>query len=131
MSSERLRRLRSVLSDGQWHTTADIASRTKSCAVHSDVSDLRRAGIEVECRLLRVDRLSGRRVYAYRMPRMILPVVYESKPNEVHDLPVWFAIATLQNGDAISSQPMMSRREAWLDLRKRVPDNIEIEEYVP
>jgi|GEM_PF-1183152 len=66
--SGRLQQTLRVLADRQWHTTLEIRERTDSCAVHSDISELRAEpnGFVIE---RRYDGKSdtGRRVYAYRL----------------------------------------------------------------
>ena len=49
-TSDRLKDTMAVLSDNEWHSTWEIMSATKSCAVHSDISGLRSNGIQVECK---------------------------------------------------------------------------------
>lgn len=64
--SPRLRRLRDVLAahpDGL--TTMALVQWTGSCAVHSDVAELRANGIGVACEYL--GTREGRRVYRYRL----------------------------------------------------------------
>ena len=64
--SPRLRRLRDVLAahpDGL--TTLAIVQWTGSCAVHSDVAELRANGIGVACEYQGMK--GGRRIYRYRL----------------------------------------------------------------
>ncbi len=49
-SSKRLRQLLRTLADRRWHTTLEIQSAINSCAVHSDISALRRNGIFINSR---------------------------------------------------------------------------------
>ena len=65
-NSPRLRRLLDVLEahpDGL--TTMELIHWTGSCAVHSDVAELRANGIKVGCQYERT--VNGRRVYRYRL----------------------------------------------------------------
>ncbi len=66
-TSERLQHTLAILRDGQPHSTWDLASQTRSCAVHSDIAALRQGGFTVSCSLVRVDPDTRRRVYEYRM----------------------------------------------------------------
>lgn len=64
--SPRLRRTLDVLRahpDGL--TTMQLVNWTGSCAVHSDVSELRANGIGVACEYL--GQRDGRRIYRYRL----------------------------------------------------------------
>lgn len=64
--SPRLRRLRDVLEahpDGL--TTLALVQWTGSCAVHSDVAELRQNGVPVACEYQ--GKRDGRRVYLYRI----------------------------------------------------------------
>ena len=47
--SDRLKRVLSVLSDGQAHTTMDIIKNASVCAVNSIISELRANGKDIEC----------------------------------------------------------------------------------
>jgi len=49
---------------GRWQTTQEIADRTGSVAVHSDVAALRAGGLVVLSRFVRTTE-AGRKVYAY------------------------------------------------------------------
>lgn len=49
LNSDRLKRVLTVLQDGQPHGTFEIASKTQLCAVGSAVSELRANGIIVDC----------------------------------------------------------------------------------
>lgn len=66
--SPRLKRVHKLLSDGQWHSTWEIAHRAKVCAVNSCIAELRANGAEIE-----VDQRIGgpdlRRVWFYRMTK--------------------------------------------------------------
>ncbi|MCP5136068.1 MAG: hypothetical protein H6981_04645 [Gammaproteobacteria bacterium] len=66
MNSKRLQRTARALADGQWHTTWEIASTTRSVAVSTDISELRRNGLVVESRTAGTSE-DGGRVYEYRL----------------------------------------------------------------
>lgn len=64
--SSRLRRTIEVLrAHPGGCTTLDLVLLTGSCAVHSDVSELRANGIPISCEYERTT--NGRRVYRYRI----------------------------------------------------------------
>lgn len=63
--SDRLKQTRDVLIDGQWHTTVEIRDRTNSCAVHTDLAELRANLFVLERRYHGM--INGRRVFAYRL----------------------------------------------------------------
>lgn len=63
--SDRLKQTVDVLLDGQWHTTIEIRDRTNSCAVHTDLAELRANRFDLEKRYHGL--VAGRRVYAYRL----------------------------------------------------------------
>ena len=48
--SERLQRVDSLLSDGRWHSTLDILTGARICAVNSAISELRANGRPIVCR---------------------------------------------------------------------------------
>ena len=48
-TSKRLQRVFAVLSDGRPHTTLDIISAARVCAVNSCVSEIRTNGYNVRC----------------------------------------------------------------------------------
>jgi len=66
--SERLQRTLEVLMDGKPHTTLDIAVRTRSCATHSNIAELRENGVGVSCRCAGTSAQGGR-VYVYQLER--------------------------------------------------------------
>lgn len=47
-TSERLKSTLEALLDGQPHSTWEIGTVTRSCAVHSDIAALRHNGFEIE-----------------------------------------------------------------------------------
>lgn len=47
--SERLKRVRRVLSDHKAHSTLEIFKKAKVCAVSSVISELRCNGMDIEC----------------------------------------------------------------------------------
>lgn len=63
--SDRLKQTVDVLIDGQWHTTLELRDRTNSCAVHTDLAELRANLFVLERRYH--GKINGRRVYAYRL----------------------------------------------------------------
>jgi hypothetical protein len=62
-TSARLQATLACISDGQWHSTREIATRTFSMAVHSDMAALKANGIAY-------DREQRGRVHYYRLARM-------------------------------------------------------------
>lgn len=64
-TSERLQRVAKLLGDGQWHSTRNIIQRANVCAVNSTISELRRNGLDIECRCL----VGKRRVWWYMLKR--------------------------------------------------------------
>ncbi|MCP5230696.1 MAG: hypothetical protein H6948_01145 [Zoogloeaceae bacterium] len=66
MNSKRLQRTARALADGQWHTTWEIASVTRSVAVSTDISELRRNGLVVESRAKGMSE-DGGRIFEYRL----------------------------------------------------------------
>jgi len=62
--SPRLRRVLDVLSDGKEHTTLDIATRARVCAVNSCIAELRENGVKIDCRQ---DYNAGQRLWLYRL----------------------------------------------------------------
>ena len=64
--SKRLQRTLAVLADHQPHTTWQIAQRTQSVAVHTDIAELRANGNIIESQ--RLGRTSdGRMIHAYKL----------------------------------------------------------------
>lgn len=49
-TSDRLRRVAAVLSDGKEHSTRDIIINADVCAVNSAVAELRQNGLQISCR---------------------------------------------------------------------------------
>lgn len=64
--SKRLQKLADFLADGRVHTTRDIIVATGVCAVNSAVSELRRNGIDIECKYAGRTE-DGNRVYEYAL----------------------------------------------------------------
>lgn len=62
----RLDRFLTLLSDREWHHTAEIVRKAKVCAVNSCASDARLLGRNVQCQRRRVN---GYWVYFYRLAR--------------------------------------------------------------
>ena len=67
--SPRLQRVHAVLADGHPHSTMDIVTRAKVCAVNSIVAELRVQGAEISCRQIRSIR--GERVWIYQMTQPV------------------------------------------------------------
>jgi len=65
-ASERLKRVLTLLKDGQWHSTLDIVMGAGVCAVNSCVAELRANGFRVECRRV------GRERFEYRLVEEVL-----------------------------------------------------------
>ena len=65
-SSKRLQRLKEFLSDGRPHTTLEIISGAKVCAVNTAISELRRNGVLVDCRCQGRTE-DGANAYAYQI----------------------------------------------------------------
>jgi hypothetical protein len=63
-NSPRLQRVLGVLHGGEWASTMDIVRRASVCAVNSAISELRRNGYEVACRMVKKD---GETHFEYRM----------------------------------------------------------------
>jgi len=61
-NSPRLQRLLAYLQDGCRHTTLDIVTNARICAVNSAVCELRCNGIEIACEPI------ARGIYTYWMP---------------------------------------------------------------
>ncbi len=59
--SPRLQRIMRVLADGREHTTWEIQSKARSCAVGTCISELRANGIPIVC------RRQADKVWAYRL----------------------------------------------------------------
>ena len=64
--SKRLRRVHALLADGAEHSTLDIATRARVCAVNSCVAELRVNGAVITGRWI-TNRASGERIFLYRM----------------------------------------------------------------
>jgi hypothetical protein len=65
-SSPRLKKLLAVLSDGQWHSTADLSHRCHNYAVGTSISELRANGKRIESKMVRAD-ISKERWFEYRL----------------------------------------------------------------
>ena len=63
--SPRLQRVRALLADGAWHSTLDIVSAARVCAVNSCVAELRENGFTIHCR--QTCSAGGARIWFYRM----------------------------------------------------------------
>lgn len=63
--SERLKRVRALLADGGWHSTLDIGTGARVCAVSACIAELRANGLDIICRQT-LD--AGRnRIWVYRL----------------------------------------------------------------
>ena len=60
-NSPRLQRLYSLLKGGMEFTTLEIIRQANICAVNSAISELRRNGYDIGCKVV------GRGIYAYKM----------------------------------------------------------------
>jgi hypothetical protein len=60
-NSPRLQRLHALLNGGQEFTTLEIMQHAKICAVSASITELRRNGFDIACKMI------GRGVYSYRM----------------------------------------------------------------
>jgi len=65
-NSRRLQGVLEILQDGAEHTTFDIMLKTKSCAVHTDIYELRKNGIKIDCRQNGKSE-TGRKVFVYKI----------------------------------------------------------------
>lgn len=65
--SPRLQRVRAFLADGVEHSTLDIVSGARVCAVNSCVAELRANGLTIHCRQVR--GADGGRIWLYRLAR--------------------------------------------------------------
>lgn len=66
-TSTRLQETLRALEDRRWHSAWDIASQTRSVAVHSDISGLRANGIGIENRSRPGSGSRAARVSEYRL----------------------------------------------------------------
>jgi len=66
--SNRLKKTLAALAGNRWKTTDEIRRQTKSVAVHSDISELRRNNKDIICRYDHKEP-NGSRVYRYRLLR--------------------------------------------------------------
>jgi hypothetical protein len=66
-TSARLKRVHKVLADGRWHSTWEIMTRGKVCAVSAVIAELRANGARIECEQ-RIGN-EGQRVWYYRMTK--------------------------------------------------------------
>jgi hypothetical protein len=61
-----MQKLLSFLQVSGWVSSMVIAKVTNSVAVHSDISDLRDNGKEIECKYMGLSE-NGRKIYAYKL----------------------------------------------------------------
>lgn len=66
LTSPRLQRVLTVLSDGRPHTTRAIVRKGRVMAVNACVSELRQHGAEIDCRS---EIVGGRRRFYYTMTK--------------------------------------------------------------
>lgn len=71
-TSDRLQRVRKVLSDGEEHSTFEIIVAARVAAVNSCIAELRANGCYIECRCTTHPETGGR-VWRYRMPKSANP----------------------------------------------------------
>lgn len=60
-TSPRLQRLHALLKDGREYTTLEIMQSAKICAVSASITELRRNGFDIDCKMV------ARGVYSYKM----------------------------------------------------------------
>ncbi len=65
-NSPRLKKLLGALSDGKWHSTAELSHRCHNYAVGTSVSELRANGKLIESRHVRSE-ISGERWFEYQL----------------------------------------------------------------
>lgn len=68
LRSARLQRVLKILKDGRWHSTWEIMSRGKVCAVSACISELRCLGARIETEV-RLDGPELERRWFYRMTK--------------------------------------------------------------
>lgn len=68
LKSARLQRVLKVLRDGRWHSTWEIMSRAKVCAVNSCIAELRAHGALIETEV-RFDGPELERRWFYKMTK--------------------------------------------------------------
>ena len=66
-NSLRLQRLLTLLREGGWWTTKELMLATMSCAVSTNISELRSNGFDVESRRLTSVLDHQRQVWSYRL----------------------------------------------------------------
>lgn len=64
MTSERLQRVKNLLSDGKPHSTREIVRRAHVCAINSCVAELRTHGAEIKCHR---EYINGQHLFFYTM----------------------------------------------------------------
>lgn len=70
--SVRLRRVLGVLADGREHSTLDLMTQARVCAVSACISELRESGHRIDCRMAMTD---GQRRWFYRLAPRTAPTV--------------------------------------------------------
>ena len=65
-NSPRLKKLLAALSDGQWHSTAELSHRCHNYAVGTSISELRANGKLIEAKHVRAE-ISGQRWFEYQL----------------------------------------------------------------
>jgi hypothetical protein len=60
-NSPRLQRLHALLMNGTEYTTLEIMQHAKICAVSAAITEMRRNGFDIECKMI------TRGVYSYKM----------------------------------------------------------------
>lgn len=79
-----------VLTDGQWHTVADIHRRAGYSRLNSRVSELRERGHRIECDVVDAERAVDR--YRYRLVRAL---------DEAHDGQARGDCGPIPSGDSV------------------------------
>lgn len=64
-TSPRLKRAHNLLKDNRWHTSREIASKARTIAPGSTVSELRTNGFNIETRYK--GKVNGSRIFEYRI----------------------------------------------------------------
>lgn len=66
--SDRLRRVHALLAGGGEHSTLEIVTGARVCAVNACIAELRENGAEIVCRQTTC-HATGERIWLYRMTR--------------------------------------------------------------
>ena len=82
-SSPRLKRVYGLLEDNMWHTSREIASKGRTIAPGSTISELRTNGLNIESRYKGM--IDDAKVFEYR----IVPKIKEQMNLRIVGLDVW------------------------------------------